>query len=735
MMDVTLSRRQFFKLSMTASGGLVLATQLSACGTDTHSGEKNGVWHADAWVKMDAEGQVKFLLDRVEMGQGTYTGLTTLLAEELDIDPSLIEVQFAPADTRYRNPDYGLQITGGSNSLSSSWDQIRQSGAAVRAVMTQAAGRVWQVAPEECSTMDGRVVHAATQRSLNYSDLYAVAVKESVPNSLTLKDPADFKYIGKHNQRLDAPLKSTGTADFGIDTVVPGMAFAVVSRCPVIGGSVKHFDATAALASAGVKQVVEITSGIAVIADSYWQARKGLNALSVEWDEGENASLSTQAVFEQYKQMADQDEGDSRRDEGDIESALSNGDLVISAEYQAPFLAHATMEPQNCVAHVQADRCDIWAPTQGPDVAQVAAAKVTDLSLDQIFVHTTFIGGGFGRRLSQDFVAEAAEISAKTGLPIKLIWSREDDTQHDIYRPASYHRLKAAVSADGKLTGWQHQLVCPKILSWYVWDAAPAQFPWAPKFMYNTLANAGIAGEGVLAPEDHSPFEGAESYPYAVESVDVRYTHADAGVPVSYWRSVGHSQNAFVVEGFMNEMAHAAKQDPYQFRRNLLKDNAQAVAVLDKVVALANWGKAPKGVHQGLALHYSFGSWVAQVVEVAVEGTQYQVNRVYCVIDCGLAVNPDIVHSQMESGVIFALTAAKYGQIDIEQGRVKQSNFHDYQMLRMNECPEIVIDIIPSAQPPKGVGEPGVPPLAPALADALFSATGKRLRELPLSLS
>ncbi len=735
MSDLTLSRRQFFKMSAAASGGLVLASGISACMTQTHSSGNEDLWKANAWVTLHPDGRIEFVLDRVEMGQGTLTGLTTLLAEEMDVKPELIEIKFAPADPTYRNPDYGLQITGGSNSLSSSWEQIRESGAVIRTVMKQAASRVWKVEPSECVTSDSQVMHPPTNQALKYSDLYKLAINERIPNDIELKDPSEFKLIGKHNQRLDAPLKSTGAANFGIDTQIEGMAYAVVARSPVIGGKVKHFDPSSVMAMTGVKQVVQITSGVAVVAEQYWQARKALNALAIEWNEGQNASLSTDRVFELYKKAADDDEGDKRRDDGDIDEALATAAKIVDVEYQAPFLAHATMEPQNCVAHVQEDRCDVWAPTQGPDVAQVAVAKVTDLSLDQIFIHTTFIGGGFGRRLTQDFTAEAAEISAKTKLPIKLIWSREDDTKHDLYRPASYHRLKAGLSKDGQLIGWQHQIVCSKILSWYVWDAAPAQFPWAPKFMYNTLANVGLAGEGVVAPEDHSPFEGADSYPYSVANIDVRYTHADAGVPVTYWRSVGHSQNAFVVEGFMNEMAHAAEQDPYTFKRALLKDIPQALAVLDQVAKSANWGNPKAGRHQGLAIHKSFGTWVAQVVEVSLNGNQYQVEKVYCVVDCGLAVNPDVVHSQMESGVVFALTAAKYGQIDIEDGKVRQSNFHDYQMLRMNECPEIIVDIIPSANAPTGVGEPGVPPLAPALADALFSATGQRLRSLPLTLN
>ncbi|GLQ32411.1 xanthine dehydrogenase family protein molybdopterin-binding subunit [Litoribrevibacter albus] len=733
-----LTRRDFMKVSALAGGGLVVATSLLACSNKLVKDQQTGLsnWTPDAWLKLFSDGTVEFTLDRVEMGQGTYTGITTLLAEELDLQPDAIKVVFAPASTEYRNPDYGLQLTGGSNSISSSWQPIRETGASVRYLMKRAAARVWQIEVDLCDTDNGRVTRKGTNQSLSYAELLTVAAKESLPWSIPLKSVNEFKYIGKQSKRLDSPLKSTGKANFGIDTKIDGMAYASVVRSPVIGGRVKSFDASNALSSAGVVDVVEIQTGVAVVADSYWRAKKAATQLNIVWDEGSNADLSTAKVFDTYRSALAEDEGDSRRDVGNFSAIQSSGVKRLNVEYAAPFLAHATMEPQNCVAQVTKGRCDIWAPTQAPDVSQIAVAKATDLSLDQIFIHTTFIGGGFGRRLTQDFVAEAAEISAKTQRPIKLVWSREEDTQHDLYRPASLHQLEAVISDQGDLVGWQHRIACPKILSWYVWDAAPAQFPWAPKFMYNTLAKTGLAGEGVLAPEDHSPFEGAESYPYQVPNIDVRYTHADAGVPVSYWRSVGHSQNAFVVEGFMNEVADASGKDPYEFRRQLLQSQPRALTVLDRVVDISRWKSKPaQGTYRGLAIHQSFGSWVAQVVEVSVQGTQYQVEKVYCVVDCGLVVNPEIVQSQMESGIIFALTAAKYGRIDIEQGRVKQSNFHDYQILRMNETPEIEVDIVPSAESPTGVGEPGVPPLAPALADALFKATGQRLRQLPLELA
>lgn len=733
----SLTRRQFFKLSAAVSGGLGLSMNLIGCSNGQLKEDGSGTWQANAWVELTPDGKTLFILDRVEMGQGTLTGLTTLLAEEMDVLPESVVVKFAPAQKAYRNPDYGLQITGGSNSLSSSWQQIREAGAVIRTIMKKSAARVWQKDSSRFETSEGRVIDPDSGLSLEYKALFEIAANESVPWSVELKSPDQFKVIGKQNKRLDAPLKVTGKANFGIDTRIDNMLYSVVVRSPAIGGKIESFNSDAALKASGVRHVVEIHSGVAIVADSYWQARKAASLVEITWQENPLSDLSNEKVFELYRNTHENSDGESVVETGDFDALAQDSSIVsFDAEYQAPFLAHATMEPQNCVARVTKDRCDIWAPTQGPDIAQVAAAKVIDLDLDQIFIHTTFIGGGFGRRLTQDYVAEAAEISSKTGESIKLVWSREDDTKHDLYRPASLHRLSGSIDSDGNLVGYHHHIVCPKIMNWYVWDAAPAQFPWAPKAMYKSLAEVGLAGEGIIAPKDHSPVEGAEDYAYQVANVDIRYTEADAGVPISYWRSVGHSQNAFVVESFMDEMAEKAGKDSYQFKRSLLSDQPRGLQVLDKVAEMSAWQKpSPEGVYKGISVHKSFGTWVAQVVELQLANGDYHVSKVYCAVDCGLAVNPDIVHSQMESGVIFALTAVKYGQIDIEKGQVQQSNFHDYQILRNNESPEIEVAIIASTEAPTGVGEPSVPPLAPAVAAALFKATGKRFRSTPFKLS
>jgi isoquinoline 1-oxidoreductase/isoquinoline 1-oxidoreductase beta subunit len=737
--NIPTTRRQLIKNASLGAGSLSLGLALPGCSTlVTDSVREDGSWDANAWLTIESDDSVVFTLDRVEMGQGTYTGLTTLIAEELDIAPSEISVVFAPASKEYRNRDYGIQITGGSNSLSSSWVALREIGATARQMILAAAAQVFQVSANQLETHEGRVVQSSTGRSLSYGGLASLAAKQDVPDDLQLRHPADFKYIGKQNQRLDSHLKVTGKANFGIDARQADMSYAIIVRAPYIGATLESHNGDLVTGLPGVSEVLEVSHGMAIVADSYWKARKAQEKLSIKWRRNNDAPVSTEQIFEQYKQAAIEDSGNVVRDDGDVQEALESAETLVDQEYKLPFLAHATMEPMNCVADVKKDRADIWTSTQAPDLAQVAVAKVTDLSLDEVFIHNQFIGGGFGRRLSQDFVGEAAEISYKTGRVIKLIWSREDDTRNDLYRPASYHRLRAAVNKEqGVASAWDHQIVCPKIMDWYVWDAAPATFPWAPKFMYTMLGHAGLLTEGSpMTPADTSPYEGAKGLPYSIPSLRVRHTKSDAGVPVSYWRSVGHSHNAFVTECFLDELAAELGKDPYHYRRELLRSSPRMLAVLDAAAKQAGWGrKTDDGVFQGIAAHESFGSYVAEVVELKVERGEIQVLKVVCAIDCGTVVNPDVVRMQMESCVIFGLTAALYGEITIADGSVEQSNFHDYQMVRMNQSPLIETVFIDSIEPPTGVGEPGLPPLAPAMAGALYAATGERYRRLPFNVS
>ncbi len=737
MNHILTSRRNFLKTTLTATGSLSIAIALPGCQSLHKSKlQENGNWDANAWLEITADNRLIFTLDRVEMGQGTYTGLTTLVAEELDTSPDEFEIVFAPADTQYRNRDYGLQLTGGSNSLSTSWQVLRETGAIAKIMLLNAASDVFQV-PVDKLTIDNKfVVHPDSSKRISFGELASLASKQALPSDIPLKNKSDFKYIGKASKRLDSQLKVTGNAVYGIDIEIQGTRYAVVSRAPAYGSKANKHNGNTLIGIDGVETVVEIQSGIAIVSTSYWQARKAQKKLDVHWSEHPEMANNLDEVFSIYRKAAEEDKGDVKRSEGDIESVFESTNKQLSAEYTTPFLAHATMEPMNCTAHVQRNRVDIWTSTQAPDVASVAVAKVTSIDLSDVHIHNQFIGGGFGRRLSQDFVAEAAEISAKAGGIIKLVWSREEDTQHDLYRPATLHKINAALDEKGMPLAWDHQIVAPNIMDWYIWDASPAMFPWSPKFMYSTLGKVGLLTAGTpVTPADTSAYEGADDIPYVFPAIEVRHTKADAGIPISYWRSVGHSHTAFAIESMVSELAEQAKVDEYEFRKQLLSNSPRTLGVLEKVAQIGRWGrKTGTNVHQGIAVHKSFGSYVAEMVELKIENGEIKLLKVFCVIDCGLVVNPDIVTMQMESCIIFGATAALYGEITLQDGKVQQSNFHDYPMMRMNQAPEIEVFIIDSDESPTGVGEPGLPPLAPAIASALYKATNKRFRDLPFKL-
>lgn len=731
-----LTRRQLFVKGSLVGGGLTIGLSLPACSTTGNQVFDDGVWQANAWLEIDQQGGVRFTLDRVEMGQGTYTGITTLIAEELDYPPEKIDVVFAEAQQVYRNPGYGLQITGGSNSIATSWKPIREAAASAREMLLAAASKVFDVPIEKLILQGGLITVRGEDRSVAMGEFVVLAAKESVPDEPKLKRKSDFKYIGKHSARLDSAMKVNGTADFGIDVEVEGMAYAVVIHPPAIGASISAYDASSIQGDARLVATAAIDSGLAVVAKSYWAARKLSEKISIDWKMPESP-ITTEDTFALYRSVMTEDSGDTVRSEGDAEEVFSSEEgALVELEFEMPFLAHATMEPMNCVAHVQDHRADIWASTQGPDIAQVVVAKATHLDLDEVFIHSQFIGGGFGRRLNQDFIGEAAEISKATGLPIKLVWSREDDMRNDFYRPASLHKLRARVDKDNVLA-WDHHIAAPGVMDWYVWDAAPAMFPAAPKFMFPMLGKVGLATAGTpMTPADRSAYEGADDLPYAFGSQEVRYSKADAGVPVGYWRAVGHSHNGFVTETFVEACAEKAGQDAVEFRLALLRDQPRMAAVLKLAAQKGGWAeKPPKGRYRGIAVHKSFGSYVAELVELSVEQGQPKVHKVVCAVDCGQVVNPDIVTMQMESGIVFGLTAALYGEISFESGLAKQSNFHDYQMVRNNECPEIEVHIVASEESPTGVGEPGLPPLAAAMGAAIFKATGTRHTRLPFKLS
>ena len=737
-MTTAISRRHFLKASATAAGGLVIAANIPGFGLSNNAHADGEIFTPNAFLEFAPDGEITFTLPRIEMGQGTYTGLTTVIAEELEVDPKRIKIEFAPYASDYINKDYGSQMTGGSNSISVHFQELREAGANTRQLLINAAAILFNGYAKDCDAHDGVIRHRPTGKTVTYADVLTIAAGLSIPSDTELKQPTQFKYIGKQNKRLDVEAKTFGKAEYGIDVQKEGMLSAAVARPPVHGGKLLTFDATRAAKMPGVEKVLEIYAGVAVVADTYWHARKALQAVDIKWDHGEKAGLTTAKVFEQYQQAADDSDGREIRGEGDFEDSLENAATVIEAEYKAPFLAHATMEPQNCTAHVQEDRCDIWAPTQVPDMATTHAADITGLSFNQIHVHTTFLGGGFGRRLITDFIGEAVAISKEIGKPVKVVWSREDDMAHDSYRPASFNRLKATMNDSGELIGWHHKVVGPSLIGHFAPSIISTQFPeFTPDSLVKLVGKIGKAqsGKGPLA-EDPTSTEGAHDIPYAIDNIDVRYVHSDSDIPILFWRSVGHSQNAFVVESFLDEVAHATGKDPYEFRASLLKEDPRRLAVLKKVAEVGNWGKpsAPNRF-QGIAVHKSFKSYAAQIAEVEIINNQIKVHNVTCVVDCGLVVNPDIVEMQMESCIIFGLTAALYGEITHKDGKVEQTNFHNYRPLRMNESPDIHVHIMKSNEPPTGVGEPGLPPILPAVANAVFAATGKRLREAPLRLS
>lgn len=731
---MTMNRRDFLKVSAGSSGGLVLALSLPGCaGIETGYQEKDGSWRPDAWLELTTDGQVYFTLARVEMGQGTYTGLTTLIAEELEVDPASITPEFAPVAAAYRNPLYKLQLTGGSTSLATSWEPLRQAGAEARELLILAAARTWQVDHQQCTAFEGQVHHPNGVDTLAYGKLVRLAASEVVRHDVPLKPRDQWRYIGKNRGRLDAVAKSTGSAEYGIDVELPGMVYAVVTRPLRHGAKVRSFNGPEIEAMPGVLDVVAIDRGVAIVASKYWLARKAQLQLNVEWDNNAALDVSTDDVFAHYHREADKDPGESERSDGSFADAEKTAERVVEASYEQPYLAHATLEPMNATAWYRDNAMEVWAPTQAPDLGRIAAARVSDLSPAEVTINTTFLGGGFGRRLTQDYIEEAAAVAYQVKKPVKVIWSREEDTRHDLFRPAMLHRMKASV-AGNTVTGWHHQVVGPQILDWYVRNAAPAQFPWSPKFLYNTLGKVGVLAEGLATPKDISAIEGAVDFPYGVENVEIRHTHTDPGVPITWWRSVGYSHNGFAAETFMDELAHETGTDPYAFRRGLIQNQPRHLAVLDKVVAMADWqAAAPAGRARGLALFQSFGTYVAQVVEASIENGAIVVHRVWCAVDCGQVVNPQIVRDQVEGGIIFGLTAALHGEITLVNGEVQQSNFHDYPLMRNYELPEIMVDIAESQATPTGIGEPGVPPVLPALGNALFALTGKRQRKLPLN--
>jgi isoquinoline 1-oxidoreductase beta subunit len=719
----SVSRRTFLKASAVAGGGLLVSFTLPAKmrGTETGGATAAARFGPNAFVRIDRDGRVTLIMHQVEMGQGTYTSMPMLIAEELEVDLSQVRLEHAPADdTLYANALLGFQVTGGSTSVRSAWAPLRRAGATARTMLVSAAAQTWKVDPTSCRAEKGAVIHVPTGRTLTYGALVDTAATLPVPDTVALRGPTDFKLIGTPAKRLDTHDKVNGTAQYGIDVKIPGMRIATVATSPVFGGTLAGVDDSKAKAIRGVHQVVRLDNAVAVVGANMWAAKQGLGALSIQWNEGPNARLSTADIVQQLE-VASQTPGVVARKEGDVAKAMAGAATKVEAVYQLPFLAHATMEPINCTVHVRQDSCEVWVGTQVATRAQAVAAQVTGLPLEKVRVHNHLLGGGFGRRLEVDFVAQAVAIAKQVDGPVKVVWTREEDIQHDVYRPFYYDRLAAGLDGQGRPIAWSHRVTGSSIVA-----------RWAPAWFKNGL--------------DPDAVEGAVDPPYALPNVLVEYVRQEpAGLvttwsqgvgplATTWWRGVGPTHNVFVVESFIDELAVAAKQDPFEYRRLLLGKSPRARRVLELAAEKAGWGQPlPAGSGRGISVQYAFGSYVAQVADVAVskEG-EVRVQRVVCAVDCGIIVNPDTVRAQMEGGIIFGITGALFSEITLKNGRVEQSNFHNYRTLRIDEAPVIDVYLVKSTEAPGGIGEPGTSAVAPAVCNAIFAATGKRLRKLPV---
>jgi len=713
------SRRGFLKGSALLGSGLVVAFVIPGAHRFALGAENQGnIFAPNAFLRIGNDNSVTVLLGHSEMGQGIWTGLTMLIAEELDADWSKIRVEHSPASAaEYGMAGFGgMQITGGSTSTWMEFDRYRLAGAAARLMLVEAAAKRFDVAPSQIRTESG-VVIAGDQRA-TYGELADDAGQLPVPDpaSIKLKDAKDWKIIGKPTKRLDTPEKITGQAKFGMDVQFDGLMTAMVARPPVFGGSVKSFEGAAALAVPGVHKVVQVPSGVAVIADHFWAAKLGRDALEIDWDLGPNTGLDSQKLLSSFRKLA-ATPGISASKAGDATAALAKATKKINVEYSVPYLAHAPMEPLNCTVKISQDKCEIWTGTQFQTLDQMIAGKITGLKPEQVEIHTEFLGGGFGRRANptSDFVAEAVQVAKAAGAPVKTVWSREDDIRGGYYRSMFLHQANIGLGADGLPVAWKHVLVGQSIMA-------------------DTSLEASMVKGGV----DKTSVEGVADSPYLEDLADhqVELHSPKTGIAVLWLRSVGHTHTAFVMESLIDELAEAAGKDPVEYRRILLKNHPRHLGVLNLAVEKANWGAPlPDGHAVGVAVHESFGSYVAQVAEVSQENLKIHVHRVVCAVDCGIAVNPQSIAAQMESCITFGLSFALHSKLTLRGGQVVQSNFHDYKVLRLNEMPLVEVHIVPSSDKPGGIGETGVPPTAPAVANAVFALTGQRLRELPLQLS
>jgi len=706
------SRREFVTVLAAAGGGLLLGYRVEAAQRAASPASTAATSFApNAFIRIPPDGRVTLIMPQAEMGQGVYTSLSMLLAEELEIAPDQIQLEHAPADNKlYANQFFGEQMTGASSSVRAFYEPLRRAGATARTMLVAAAAASWKVDPASCRAHKGMVTHTPTRRTLTYGALTTRAAALPVPDKITLKAPKDFTLIGTPAKRLDSPSKVNGTAKYGIDVRLPGMLIATVAASPVLGGKVADVDDQKARALPGVRQIVRLDDAVAVVGDHMWAAKQGLAALAIRWDDGPNATVSTADIV-QGLAKASESSGVTVRKDGDPDSAFTAAAKKVEAVYQAPFLAHAAMEPMNCTVHVQKDTCEVWTGSQVLSRARAVAAEVTGFPVEKVVVHNHYLGGGFGRRLEVDYVAQAVRIAKQVDAPVKVVWTREEDVQHDVYRPYYYDRLAAGLDQRGTPVAWTHRIVGPAIIARYL----PGAFK-----------------DG----KDIDAIDGAVQLLYDIPAIQVEHVrHEEHVLNTGFWRGVGVTHNNFVVESFVDELAVASGQDPVAFRRGLLRKAPRALAVLDLAAREGQWGKpTARGRGRGVSLLYSdWGSYLAQVADVEVTGSgEIRVHRIVCAVDCGQIVNPDIVRAQIESGIVYGMSGALWGEVTLNNGRVEQSNFHNYRVLRMNETPPIDVYLLRNDNAPGGIGEPGTAVTAAALNNAIYAATGKRLRKLPL---
>ena len=732
------SRRTFLKLGIIAGAGLTLGAYFTWGGEEVKSGEKvwenaSRAWTPNAWLRVDEQGLVTVRVNHSEMGQGILTSLAMIAAEELEADWEKVRAEVAPAESVYKNPEFNTQMTASSNSVRSSWDALRKAGAAAREMLTAAGALSWNALQKDCRAENGRVIHIPTGKSLGYGELTSVAARVPVPDDPPLKKTGDYRIIGRDVHRLDIPVKTEGRAVFGLDVRIDGMVTAAMVHSPVPVGTAVSIDDGRAYKVMGVRNVVNLGSSVAVVADAAWAALEGSRMLDVTWDPAEAPEMDTSLLRKKWPTLL-KHKGKKVFEKGEPEKRFTGSDRSFRASYFLPYQGHAVPEPMNCTAHVQKNRCDVWAPTQNQDAAQEEAARLTGLPYRNVYVHTTFLGGGFGRRIAVDYVTEAVTLSKKLGVPVQTIWSREEDMRHDLYRPASFNELRAELDERGRAIAWHHRIVGPDHMSFMLPKLIPGMLPYrvprAARNMASSLADFILP----RAAAGKKASEGAGPLPYDIGHVLVDYVKDDPGIPLGFWRSVSHSQNAFAVECFMDELAHYANRDPVEYRLDLLRDNPAMARVLELVAEKGGWGAArAAGTGLGIAVHNFHDTLLAFTAEVSVSPKgQVKVHRVVCALDCGIAVHPKNIAVQIRSGVVFGLAAVLNGCINVDKGRVREGNFDDFPLVRMDEAPRVDVHIVPSHRPPTGIGEAAVPLIAPALCNAVFAASGVRVRDLPI---